>query len=213
MLNYRSFNRFIIVSLTLLGFSIASANAATVSFDPSAQSVGLGGSVDVDLRISGLGADILTSFDLDLSFDATILGYTGFDFGTGLDSFGLGLNEQIDTDFGGGLVNVFELSIDSDDVLLLSQDDDFVLGTFHFMAIGLGTSGLSVTAHPFAEALGGHHGADGSSIALAFDPEAGSVSVVPVPAAVWLFGTALIGLVGFGKRKASLAVQEPHIQG
>ena len=30
------------------------------------------------------------------------------------------------------------------------------------------------------------------------------VSVIPVPAAVWLFGTALIGLIGFGKRgKAS----------
>ena len=27
------------------------------------------------------------------------------------------------------------------------------------------------------------------------------VSAVPVPAAVWLFGTALIGLVGFGKRR------------
>ena len=27
-----------------------------------------------------------------------------------------------------------------------------------------------------------------------------SVNPVPVPAAVWLFGTALIGLIGFGKR-------------
>ena len=27
---------------------------------------------------------------------------------------------------------------------------------------------------------------------------------VPVPAAVWLFGTALIGLVGFGKRRKGL---------
>ncbi|MFC1560704.1 VPLPA-CTERM sorting domain-containing protein [Pseudomonadota bacterium] len=26
-------------------------------------------------------------------------------------------------------------------------------------------------------------------------------SAVPVPAAVWLFGTALIGLVGFSKRR------------
>ncbi|MCH6566526.1 MAG: VPLPA-CTERM sorting domain-containing protein [Proteobacteria bacterium] len=26
-------------------------------------------------------------------------------------------------------------------------------------------------------------------------------SLIPVPAAVWLFGTALIGLVGFGKRR------------
>ncbi len=34
------------------------------------------------------------------------------------------------------------------------------------------------------------------------------VGVVPVPAAVWLFGTALIGLVGFGKRKSRI-VAEP----
>jgi hypothetical protein len=31
------------------------------------------------------------------------------------------------------------------------------------------------------------------------------VSAVPVPAAIWLFGTALIGLVGFNKRKAITA--------
>ena len=30
------------------------------------------------------------------------------------------------------------------------------------------------------------------------------VSAVPIPAAVWLFGTALIGLVGFGKRRKTI---------
>ena len=30
-------------------------------------------------------------------------------------------------------------------------------------------------------------------------------SYVPIPAAVWLFGTALIGLIGLGKRKARIA--------
>jgi hypothetical protein len=29
----------------------------------------------------------------------------------------------------------------------------------------------------------------------------GSIGAVPVPAAIWLFGTALIGLVGFGRRR------------
>ena len=29
----------------------------------------------------------------------------------------------------------------------------------------------------------------------------GRSNVVPVPAAVWLFGTALVGLVGFGRRR------------
>ncbi len=31
-------------------------------------------------------------------------------------------------------------------------------------------------------------------------------SAVPVPAAIWLFGTALIGLVGYGKRKSKVPV-------
>ena len=29
---------------------------------------------------------------------------------------------------------------------------------------------------------------------------------IPIPAAIWLFGTALIGLIGFGKRKSRAAV-------
>ena len=32
-----------------------------------------------------------------------------------------------------------------------------------------------------------------------------SISPVPIPAALWLFGTALIGLVGFSKRKAGIS--------
>ena len=31
-----------------------------------------------------------------------------------------------------------------------------------------------------------------------------SLTVVPVPAAIWLFGTAMIGMVGFGKRRKSI---------
>ncbi len=30
------------------------------------------------------------------------------------------------------------------------------------------------------------------------------VSKVPVPAAVWLMGTGLIGLIGFGRRRQSM---------
>jgi hypothetical protein len=40
---------------------------------------------------------------------------------------------------------------------------------------------------------------DWARMITAFSP--GGISPVPVPAAVWLFGTALIGLVGFSKRK------------
>jgi len=37
--------------------------------------------------------------------------------------------------------------------------------------------------------------------AIGFDDVQLTVSAVPVPAAVWLFGTALVGLFGFGKRR------------
>jgi hypothetical protein len=45
-----------------------------------------------------------------------------------------------------------------------------------------------------------YSGAPNSWLYATFTP-----SAVPIPAAVWLFGTALIGLVGFGKRKAIIA--------
>jgi hypothetical protein len=43
---------------------------------------------------------------------------------------------------------------------------------------------------------GGNSGIPGSMLTID-----GDVSPVPIPATVWLFGTALVGLVGFGKRR------------
>ena len=47
----------------------------------------------------------------------------------------------------------------------------------------------------------------GDSFAFPLDADTvgASVQVVPVPAAVWLFGTGLIGLIGFAKRKAGIS--------
>jgi len=68
-------------------------------------------------------------------------------------------------------------------------------GITHFTAGGGGP--------PF----GGEHGNDDDSSKLVSKtgPTAVSVPAIPVPAAVWLFGTALIGLVGFGRRKSRIA--------
>ena len=45
----------------------------------------------------------------------------------------------------------------------------------------------------------GHQYSDGDHFTVA------DVAVVPVPATIWLFGTALVGLVGFSKRKSRIA--------
>lgn len=39
----------------------------------------------------------------------------------------------------------------------------------------------------------------------------GGASVVPVPAAAWLFGTAMLGLVGFSRRKVASLITEVYI--
>ena len=181
----------------------AQAQAALISFNPVNQTVGLGEIATVDLQISGLGDDFLSTFDLDIGFDSSILGFQSFTFGTDLDILGFGpINGA--TDLGSGLVNIFEISFDGNQVLSDFQPNEFVLGTFTFDTLSIGTSSLDITVN----ALGGESFFDfelGREVAspLAANLQSGSISVVPVPAAVWLFGTALIGLVGFGRlRKA-----------
>jgi opacity protein-like surface antigen len=133
-----------LITLAMLACLSSQAQAIDISFEPTNQAVGIGETVSVDLRISGLGDDILTGFDLDLLFDDSILGFDSFDFGTDLDIFGFGTNLQFVTDLGFGTVNVFELSFDLDADLQAFQPNDFVLGTFNFTALSLGVSSLDV---------------------------------------------------------------------
>jgi len=51
----------------------------------------------------------------------------------------------------------------------------------------------------YAIFIGGTEGTDG--VRSGFDLEISNVSAVPVPAAVYLFGTALVGLFASGRRK------------
>lgn len=114
--------QFFVCLIAVLGFlQLGTASAAVVSFSPSSQNVALGDSVSVDLRISGLENDILSAFDLDISFDDSILAFQSFTFGTGLDVFDFGANFADIADFGNGVVNVLELSLDTDEDLMMES--------------------------------------------------------------------------------------------
>lgn len=201
--------QFLICLMVLFGLlHMGAGSAATLSFDPSSQTVGLGDSVNVDLRISGLGSDILTAFDLDISFDDSILSFQSFTVGpgpTGLDPFGLDLGLlSYGFDLGFGTAAVGDLSLETDPTLQLFQPDSFVLGTLNFGTLGIGTSALSIGGLGLAGECGAFDSISGDCLFVTeLDMQVldGSVSVVPVPAAVWLFGTGLIGLIGFSKRR------------
>jgi hypothetical protein len=67
--------------------------------------------------------------------------------------------------------------------------------TLDFLAIltGYGDNGLGTDLEDFTLAW------DGSNATLTY----GAASVVPVPAAAWLFGSAMLGMVGVARRKAA----------
>ena len=105
----------IVVSLF---FYTSSSKAITIGFDPLSQTVPIGTPVDLDMYISDLGSGIapsLSTFDLNISFDPTILVFSGVTFGDPilgdqLDLFGLGSWTEFD-DTVPGVVNRFELSL------------------------------------------------------------------------------------------------------
>lgn len=195
--------------LPLLAGLAFQAQSAVVGFSPSSSSVDLGETFDVDLTISGLGGfgpdSFISGFDLEVSFDSSILAYGGFQFGTGLDDVGgFGFNSiQLASNLGGGTVSVFEVSLDFDFDLELLQPDAFSLGTFTFTGIGEGTTALTVAEPFFGTALSGGFVFDPAlqsfvASEVPMQTRAGRVSV-PEPGIALLLAT---GLLGFGLQRS-----------
>ena len=186
----------LIVSTALL-LAAAQADAITIGLNPSAQNVDQGNSVDVEVAISDLGVDMAPSisiFDLDLTFEPSLLSYSGAMFGDPvlgdqLDLFGFGsLTDVIDN--GSGVVNLYELSFDLAADLDDFQADAFTMVTVTFDALAVGTSALTLTLKELGDSLG-----DPLTATL----EDGSITVrasasAPEPVTVGLLAIGLIGL-------------------
>ena len=105
----------LLVMLAFLCLPGIAAAQVTLELVPSAPAVPPGGSVDVEVRVSGLGAGAapsLGTFDVDVLFDDAFFGFTGLTFGTDLGDPGAG--EAITGGpavAGGTLANVLEVSL------------------------------------------------------------------------------------------------------
>jgi hypothetical protein len=190
-----------VIGSALLLLVSGMSQAATIGFDPATQTVPTGSSLSVKLGILGLGdgaAPSLSTFDLNIGYDPSLLSFTGVSFGDPvlgdqLDLFSLGSLTSSDNTTP-GTVNVFELSFDSPTDIDTLQAANFTLVTLTFSALSGGISPLSISINALGDANGDP---------LAATTTSGSVTVtaVPLPAAVWLFGSGLFGLFHVSRKR------------
>ena len=221
MLYFHKFNRFILISLALLSLSISSsAQSAVIDFQDvsSGSCAGQGNSVtsrgfnftgnSSDPALWTCDAGVIgnnTSAALIDANSLSIVTMTAADSSPfSLQSFYAGsrMNYQQQT-----VSSYYGLSTGIDVVGTkaaggtVTQSFNFNYLDFDKFTLSLGFQGLSSVK--FTSIGGGRTEFLIDDITV--NPVAARPSVVPVPAAVWLFGTALIGLVGFGKRKSKIA--------
>lgn len=186
-------------AISILTFSGA-AQAITVSANPDATGYELGDTVTIDLTISDLGngdAPSIGAFDIDLSYDSSVLNFDSVSFGDSvlgnqLDLWGLGSMAEYAE--GNDYINVFELSYDDSADLLAMQADEFVLATFTFTTASEGNSSIGVNINDLSDAYGTN--------SLSAETVAGNVQVVPLPAALPLLVSGIAFVSLRSKRKA-----------
>jgi hypothetical protein len=113
-----------------------------------------------------------------------------FTFAAGIDAFGIDI-----TDFGYPSTNTMNVSVNGGTFFDMFAGHSGGVGNLLFL--GLYNDMTAFTTVTFSDTASS---ADGIGLDRL---QYGMVDVpqVPVPAAIWLFGTALIGLVGFSKRR------------
>lgn len=231
MLYLRSFNRLLLISMALLGLSISSANAAVItSFTffssdisgnrQSGQAWNTQGNDGVWVTGVSLGSGLVnnsdTTINLGISGSESISLYTSHNQFFSLGNY-FGLNIFFDGLTTPGISAIGQVGTST----LIANSS---LSTWAFSGFGTisGSGSLSYTG------LGGEivtlAGLDipmpnlgfdiigtGESLAsLGPDGIAGDgvinieLSTVPIPGAIWLFGSAMIGLVGFSKRRKAV---------
>ena len=142
-------------------FAVASAVPApalpVLSVFPSLEKVHVGQDFVVDIVISGLEGDLaLGAFDFTFEYDPLLLTFNTLGFGNQLDLMGLGTVSDFSSnpDPALGLVNLFEISLDSVASLQTLQLDSFLLARLSFTGLNSGISDLDFAALTLSDPFG-----------------------------------------------------------
>lgn len=185
------------VGATLLSASAAVVQAVPmVSIDPATSFGTVGGSVKVDILWDGDGSNYIGDWDIDLTYDETVVKYEGSSFHFGLDPLGCILCG--DEDSVAGTINLYEVSLIKGTTDLTDNQDllgnAFKLATLEFTGLIDGISPLKFGASTFGNEFG-----DGFTPTLANGRicigNANCTVSVPEPTTLSVFLLGLVGLV------------------
>jgi hypothetical protein len=137
----------LLVALGAIAVPAAAVAAVIVQFFPQDTHVAVGDSTQVEMRISGLDDEILSSFDINLRFNPAIVGNTGV-----MDDFSSHLAPAFffDTELGPGDVDLVGFSV-AGDAALSGQANEFVVLTFTFQGLADGFSFVNLGLDPIFE--------------------------------------------------------------
>lgn len=142
-------------------FTTLGSAATAVSVSPASQTLPVGSPAQIQIAIAGLGLDSapsLGAYDLNIAFNPAILSFTGLTFGDPTHGDQLNLSGAgTVSDFlilSPGVLEFFEISLDSPSVLDTQQLDHFVLATLQFSTLAPGTSALTPSLNSAGDSSG-----------------------------------------------------------
>jgi hypothetical protein len=181
----------IICSICALGFIANTAHTATLSILPASSEAFV--SDPITITIDGTEfSESVDSVGITINWDPTILEYTGISIPNPPWDVSLVNDTRAITD--GILDSIYAGSY-------AGVGTDFQLAQLTFTPLAVGTADISFGTSGSGCAPG-TCGAYARNNELLIDYEQAQINVVPIPGAVWLFGSGLLGLLGMVHRKS-----------